>query len=280
MRFISMVVLVVASSCAPTLYLTRPTPPEGSFGSVRTLSVDVHTNMGRSVENAVVNGFLNGEVPVPVPFDQIVRAHLLQRLQGLGFVVCDKAPCGDGAMNVQLTESSVGTQLGSGQSHARISLRMVVRQNDGQEPFDFSFWERRSGNVGMAVALVNECAEGIAARFEATMSPGRQKSELPLVDGGPLNMGVNMLLSSNWGGAIQYFNKLVADQPELDGAWYDLGVAWEAYGDWGQALAAYEQAAARRRSRTYLDAVESARAMAPVAPPQQGPVPQIIPPAP
>jgi tetratricopeptide (TPR) repeat protein len=88
-----------------------------------------------------------------------------------------------------------------------------------------------------------------------------------------------MLLSSQWDSAISYFTQLTQQEPDNAGAWYDLGVAWEAFGDWGQALAAYEQAASRERKRTYLDAVTAARRRAPVVtPPTAQQVPQIIPP--
>jgi len=265
--------------CAPALYLTRRTPPEGSFGTVRTMSVSVSTDMGRAVENAVVTGLALGEIPVPVPVDGIIKSRFEERLQALGYGVCPAAPCGDGAMTIRLTESAVGTELTSSglRSHSRITARVVVKQADGQEPYDFTFWDRRSGGVNEAPLLVQTCANNIAARFEATLLPGRQKSTLPLEDGGPLSAGVNMLLSSNWSGAIAYFTQLTQQQPELDGAWYDLGVAWEAQGDWGQALVAYEQAAARRRSQNYLDAVEVARKMAPPAPQPMATPPQIIP---
>lgn len=274
--------IALSSACAPALHLTRPTAPEGDFGNVRTLSVTVSTDMGKAVENAVVTGLALGEVPVPIPVDRILKERLVARLQALGYGVCGEAPCGDGAMTVRLTESSVGTEFTgtSLRSNARITAKVVVKQNDGQTPYDFNFWDRRSGRVEEAPLLVQTCADNIAARFEATLRPGRQASTLPLRDGGPLSPGVNMLLSDNWSGAIAFFTQLTQQQPDLDGAWYDLGVAWEAQGDWGQALAAYEQAAARSRSDMYVDAVQSARRMAPAPPPQPQPMavpPQIIP---
>ncbi len=266
----------VAVGCAPSLRLTRPTPPEANLGNIHTLSVTVSTDVGKSVENAVVKGLAFGELPVPVPVEGTVKERLEARLQSLGYTVCPAAPCGEGAMTVVLTESTVGTEFTSSglRAHSRITARVKVKQLDGTEPYDFSFWDRRSGRVEEAPMLVQGCAESIANRFANTLLPGRQTSTLPLEDGGPLSMGVNMLLASNWTGAISYFAQLTRDQPDLDGAWYDLGVAWEAQGDWGQALSAYEQAASRKRSRTYLDAVASARSMVPV---NAAPTPQPIP---
>lgn len=168
-------------------------------------------------------------------------------------------------MIVRLTESAVGTEFtgSSLRSRSRIRARVVVRQHDAQEPYDYTFTDRRSGRVEEAPLLVRASADSIAANFAATLLPGRASSKMTLEDGGPLSQGVNMLLSSNWDGAINYFSQLTQQQPDLAGAWYDLGVAWEARGDWGQALAAYEQAAARDRKAMYLEAVESARRSAP-----------------
>ena len=262
-------VLCLSAGCAPSLRFTRPTPPEASLGNVRTLWVSVSTNVARNVENAVVSGLLSGEIPVPVSVDGVMKERLSARLQELGYVVCPAAPCGDGEMMVRLTESAVGTEFtGNGlRSHSRITARVKVKQLDGQEPYDFTFWDRRSGRVDEAPALVRGSADSIAQSFAVTLLPGRQRAELTLEDGGPLSQGVNLLLSSNWDGAISYFTQLTLQQPDLGGAWYDLGVAWEARGDWSQALVAYEQAAQRSRKRMYLDAVESARRMAP--PPSQ-----------
>lgn len=257
--------LSLGSACAPSLHLTRPTPPEGDFGPVRTMSLDVATDMGQAVENSVVGGLLMGQIPIPVPVHAAVRQALQRRLIAQGYGVCPAAPCGDGAMTVRLTESSVnGEMTTSGmRAHVRVRARVVVKAADGSEPYDFSFWANRSGSADQAPRLVLDASEAIASRFEQTLIPGRQSSTLPLEDGGPLSPGVNMLLSSNWDGAISYFTQLTQQQPELAGAWYDLGVAWEARGDWGQALAAYEQAAARDRKRTYRDAAAAARRMAP-----------------
>lgn len=279
-QLMGVLVLCLSAGCAPSLRFTRPTPPEASLGNVRTVSVSVTTDVGRNVENAVVSGLLTGEIPVPVSVNAVLEERLSVRLQELGYGVCPEAPCGEGEMNVRLTEAAVGTEFtGNGlRSHARITARIKVKQHDGQEPYDFTFWDRRSGRVDEAPALVRGSADSIAQSFAVTLLPGRQRVELQLEDGGPLRQGVNLLLSSNWDEAISYFTQLTQQQPELGGAWYDLGVAWEARGDWGQALVAYEQAAARDRKRMYLDAVETARQMAP--PPQQqqqGPVPVPIP---
>ena len=273
-------VLCLSAGCAPSLRFTRPTPPQGTFGNVRTLSMTVSTDVGKNIENAVVSGLLTGEIPVPVSVDRVMKDRLSVRLQELGYFICPAAPCGEGELIVRLTESAVGTEFTRNglRSHSRITARIVVKQLDGQEPFDFTFWDRRSGRVDEAPELVRGSADSIAQSLAATLLPGRQRAELTLEDGGPLSQGVNLLLSSNWDGAISYFTQLTQQQPELGGAWYDLGVAWEARGDWGQALVAYEQAAAHDRKRMYLEAVESARRMAPPPPQQQlGTVPVPIP---
>lgn len=280
MRSSLCVLVILSSGCAPALHLTRPTPPEANLGSVRTLPVVVTTDVDRNVESAVVSGLFNGEIPVPVSVDTVVKERFALKLQQLGYEVCPAAPCGDGEMRIRLTESIVGTEFtGNGlRSRVRLTAKVVVTQRDGQAPYDYSFWSRRTGSPAEAPMLVRDAAENMAASFASTLLPGREKSTLPLEDGGSLSTGVNMLLSSQWDQAISYFSQLTQKEPDNAGAWYDLGVAWEAYGDWGQALAAYEQAAARERKRTYLDAVAAARRRAPQLQPQQGPVPQLIPP--
>lgn len=263
-----LMVLMVFSGCQTVLRFSRPAPPEGDFGTVRTMSVEVKTAVGRTVENAVVNGLFRGEVPVPIRVDTQLKEKLEQRLTALGYVVCPAAPCGDGAMVVTLTQSEVGndfTREGP-RAHSRIACTMRLTQANGQTPYDFNFWDRRSGSIGEAGSLVRTSVDNIINRFEGTLQPGRAHAELPLEDGGSLGPGVNMLLSSNWRGAIQYFTEVTRGEPQNDGAWYDLGVAWEAEGDWSQALVAYEQAAALNRKNNYLAAVATARANAPPAP--------------
>lgn len=266
----SLVALVVLSGCTPVLHLTTPTPPEGDLGTVRTMSVTVTTNMGKTVEQSIATGMLMGELPVPVPMGEVVKTQFEQKLQQLGYGVCPTAPCGDGAMTIEMLESSANSQVTQNgvQTKVRLKARVVVTQNDAVIPYDWSFWDERTGPVESAPQLVAKCAERLAARFEGTLQPGRASAWLPLVDGGDLTPGVNMLLSSNWDGAIAHFTAVTQRDPNNHGAWYDLGVAWEAYGDWGQALAAYQRAAALNRKSMYLDAVAAARARAPQQQPQ------------
>lgn len=241
------------------------------------MSVTVATNMRQAVDESIANGLLTGSIPIPVPVNEVVRSAFTARLQQLGFGVCEAEPCGDGAMRIEMLESSVNSQMTERGIEARVHLkaRVHVRQPDGQEPFDWTFWDTRTGGVAGAPVLIRACADQLAARMAATLEPRTASASLPLVDGGPLSGGVNLLLSSNWNGAVDYFGKLTQEQPDLDGAWYDLGVAYEAAGDWRQALGAYERAAALKRSRTYLDAVDTARRMAPPAPtPSNPPAPQ------
>jgi hypothetical protein len=271
--------VMALSGCQTVLRFTRPAPPEGDFGGVRTLSVEVKTAVGQTVETAIVGGLMRGEVPVPIRVDTQLKARLEQRLAALGYTVCPAAPCGEGVMVVTLTQSEVGndfTREGP-RAHSRIACTMRLTQSNGQVPYDFNFWDRRSGSIGEAGSLVRTSVDTILNRFEGTLQPGRASAELPLEDGGSLDPGVNMLFSSNWRGAIEYFSALTQREPQNDGAWYDLGVAWEAEGDWAQALFAYEQAAALKRKRNYLDAVDTARAMAPAVP---QPMPEPVKPIP
>jgi hypothetical protein len=274
-------IALAAPGCQTVLKFTRPGPPEGSLGAVRTLSVEVKTAVGRTVENAVANGLLGGEVAVPIRVDDQMKARFEERLAALGYAVCPAAPCGDGAMTIVLSQSEVGNEMTryGPRAHVRVTCDVRVRSNDGTMPYDFKFWDSRSGSIGESGSLVRVVVGNIVNRFEGTLQPTRVRGELPLEDGGELDVGVNMLLSSQWRGAVDYFARLTQSQPDNDGAWYDLGVAWEMEGNWGQALQAYEQAAARNRKKNYLIAVEQARAMAPQVPdaPQGQPVPQPMP---
>lgn len=265
------------AGCAPTLQLTRPALPEASLVPLRALSVDVTTKMGKAVETSVLTGLVLGEIPVPVPMHAALRTALVETLEGLGFQVCPAAPCGEGALTAVLTESAVSTQFtrSGPEAHARITARIQARHQDGRKLYDFTFWARRSGSPQEAGALVKGCADGIAARMRATLLPRTETVSLPLEDGGPLGPGVELLLAHDLNGALAFFGDLTRRQPDLAGAWYDLGVAWEAAGDWAQALAAYEQAVARQRKSAYVDALEALRLRLPPPPP-----PQAAPPAP
>ncbi len=247
------------------------------MGSVRTLSVEVRTDVGKAATSSVVGGLLRGEVPVPVPFDGAVRAQLVARLEALGYAVCPSAPCGDGAMSVLLLESEVNTALNSGEATARVRAHVVVTQRDGTSPYDFTFWSSRSGRPPEIPALVRGCAEGVATRFEATLRPGSVVATIPLEDGGPLAPSVSRLLAEDFRGAADTLMQLTAQQPELAGAWYDLGVAWEAQAAWGEAASAYEKAAGLSRKPLYRDALSSARSLAPPAPTPMAVPPRILP---
>lgn len=255
-----------ASSCSTAaLRLTRPVAPEGTFGPVRTLSLEVTTNLGSATRNAIISGLVLGEVPLPIPVDSVVRDQLRARLEGLGYQLCAPAPCGEGAMTVRLTESSVNPQATrSGMEvNVRLDGHFVVRQHDGQVPYDFTFWSRRSGPLERAPQLVQDAAEGMGEVFEKSLLPGRVRVTLPVEEGGPLDQASVLLLSGNLDGALEYLTRLTAEQPRLAGAWYDLGVAWEAKGEWAQARDAYQRAAALDGRRLYVEAAASARDAAP-----------------
>lgn len=271
--------LVVLSGCAPSLYVTRATAPQATLGPVRTVSVEASSNMSQSVGDAVMKGLFMGTISVPIATHTAVASKVRGRLAQLGYQVCEPAPCGDGVFHVNVVESAVDNQITSSGPRARafIKARMFVTLPDGQTPFDYTFWDTQYGSSGRAAQLVDAVATQLAGRFEATLLPGSERVKFPLDDGGDLSPGVNLLLSSNWDGAIAYFSDLTQKQPELAGAWYDLGVAYEVKNQWPQALGAYEQAAARSRKSYYLQAVSTARANQP--PPQVQPIPLEAPPA-
>lgn len=267
-----MLVLLLASAglaCAPVLHLRRPTPPDANFGTVRTMAVTVGTDVGRAVDNAVATGIVMGELPLPVPADQVLRGRLVERLEQLGYAVCPAAPCGDGELSATMLESAVGTRLSSNgiEATVRLRARVKVRQADGQEPYDYTFWDSRSGNVANAPNLVLASVNAMVNSLERTLQPGWAHYDIPLEGGGLLDSGVQLLKDAQWQAAIAYFSDLTARQPNFDGAWYDLGVAWEGEGDWGQALAAYQRAADLNPKRNYTDAVANALRYAPRAQP-------------
>ncbi len=271
--FASLFIAALALGCAPTLRYNRQLPPRASLEPLRSLSLDARSDMKNVAQQAVMGGLLRGEIPIPVPTHPAVAIALRARLQQLGFTVCTPAPCGDGAMTVELLESEVNGRMTDSGAMARVRLkaRVLVTPTQGEPVYDWDFSATRNGRQGDAGQLVASAAEGIADTFASTLLPGREQVRLQLEDGGALSPGVNMLLSSNWDGAVAYFSQLTREQPELDGAWYDLGVACEGKGDWVGALGAYEQASARSRKSHYLSAVRAARA-------RQPPPPQLIPP--
>lgn len=262
-----LVVLVAATTtaCAPVLHLRRPTPPDATFGTVRTMAVSVKTDVARAVDNAVATGILAGELPLPVPADQVLRGRLIERLEQLGYAVCPAAPCGDGELEATMLESAVGTRFTQNgvQATVRLRARVKVRQANGEEPYDYTFWDSRSGDVANAPHLVLGSANAMVNSLERTLQPGWAHYDIPLEGGGLLDSGVRLLKDAQWQAAIAYFSDLVARQPNFDGAWYDLGVAWEGEGDWAQALAAYQRAADLNPRRNYTDAVANALRYAP-----------------
>lgn len=273
MRSLPFILIVALTGCAPSLYVTRPTPPAASLGPVRTVAVEASSDMRQSVGDAVMKGVFMGTISIPIATHTAVANKVKQSLAQLGYQTCEPAPCGDGTFRIQVVESAVDNQITSSGPRARafIKARMFMTLPDGQVPFDYSYWDTQYGSSGRAAQLVDMVAANLAGRFVGTLSPGSERVEFPLDDGGDLSVGVNMLLSSNWDGAIAYFSDLTQKQPELAGAWYDLGVAHEVKGNWPQALGAYEQAAARNRKQYYLQAVSNARAHQP--PPEVQPIP-------
>ncbi len=271
MRHVALVLVSSLSfSCASTLVYRRPLPPEGSFGDVKTLSVEARSDMKQAVKQAVTSGLLRGEVPIPIPTHPVVAAALERTVRQLGYEVCEPAPCGDGTMEIELLESAVNKHFSSDGSYtrARLMAQVKVTPHGATEPvYSWTFTSTRTGGVDEAARLVAGAAEGIAETFSSTLLPREERISVKLEDGDELAPGVNLLLSSQWEAATQFFSELVREQPGHDGAWYDLGVACEANGDHVCALSAYQQAAALARKKHYLAAVSASQRRQP-APPQ------------
>jgi hypothetical protein len=151
-----------ASSCTPVLLITRPGAPDGTFGPVHTLSVNVATDMKKAVEHSALTGLAFGEIPIPVPIDAAVKSRVVSRLQALGYVVCE-APCGEGSLQVLLTESSVNPELTreGPKVNVRLATHFVVHQNDGSTPYDFTFWANGRGRVDEAGEVIAMLQSGL-----------------------------------------------------------------------------------------------------------------------
>ena len=79
-----------------------------------------------------------------------------------------------------------------------------------------------------------------------------------------------MLLSGDLDGAERWFTELTLKNPDLAGAYYDLGLVAEVRGDYRRAAALHRTAAQKHATQRYLDAAESAeRDAVRFAPPAQ-----------
>lgn len=267
MRWFS-VVSFVCCACAPTLHLSRPTKPRASLGGAQSLSITVKSGVP-TFSSAALTSLSVGGVVTSTPIPTVVQERFKARLSGLGFDLCTEG-C-DAAMTVTLTEVDVGpdtsTGVGSGigggtsvQVHCRLSARVTAIDRAGATLFDEAVRDVRVGPVEDSNGVVKESADMLAGRVQATLEPGRERWKLPLLDDVDTAPGVQLLEARDWKAATRFFEDLTARRPELDAAWYDLGVAWEAQLDFDKAVAAYEEANRRAPSSRYAEAIAGAKA--------------------
>ena len=261
MRHVVLLCLGLASGCATTNIPVIKTAPEGDFGPVRTLAVDSSTATAQVIDHAVVSGVFRRSVPVPITVHPYVEERVRARLQKLGFQLCAPAPCGDGIMHITLEESQVNQHWGpdGASATARVVAHLQVVTNAGANPYGFRFTRTETGPVNDGQRLVALVAEEVADGLEQTLTPTNQRLWYTVDDGGVLGLGVNMLAANDFDGAARYFQSVVARTPNLAGAWFDLGVAWEAKNNWIEAAKAYEQAALLKRDHRYMRAARISR---------------------
>jgi hypothetical protein len=263
--------------------IRRLSAPKAALGTARTVYV------------AVTPAATDVVPDQPEKVSATVARRLSERLTAIGYAVCPQLPCGDGVLQVVVEESSFNTTRemphlpdfammeaamnavrGTGSAttvttttrvpvNVQLRVRLTFEQPDGSVGFRRTFTKltSRQGTVG---EVMKESIESVVKSLEDLLARQAPVSMVPLEVGGPLNRGVELLHKHDWAGAVTYFTELTGTQPDLDGAWYDLGFALEAENAWGPALEAYREAAKRAQKPHYESAVRTAQAVLFVAP--------------
>ena len=201
---------------------------EGTFGPVHTLAVESSTAATQVVDHSVVSGVFYRSLPMPITVHPLVEERVRIRLQRIGYQLCAPAPCGDGIMRITLEESQVNQHYGpdGASATARVLANLQVFTNAGENPYGFRFTRTQTGGVMDGQRLVAIVAEEVADGLEQTLTPTYQRLWYTVDDGGTLELGVSMLMASDFDGAIRYFQNVAARTPDAAGAWFDLGTAW------------------------------------------------------
>lgn len=250
--------------CAPTLHVTKNLPPLVDPAVFRVVATDVKANIRRQTESSVMAAVLVGQVNVPLDPEKDVREAFARHLPLVNVRVCPGFPCpeADATVNAFVTESVVGPETqknGSVVMRARLVVNVDVVARDGRRLASRVLSSRRSTtNLFQAGDLMPQCADGVAGELTKNFLPRRYTRELTLEDGGPLDPGVNKLLTGNAQGAQRDFEAIVAANPNDAKGWYDLGVAGEVQGDWALAVKGYRGAAERNRKDLYFSALSRA----------------------
>lgn len=272
-----LVCLVAMSGCGPALTIRRLAPPKVALAANKLeLKVINHgsenvAGTGERVSDAMVKG---------------ATAHL----ELAGYSVCSPSPCGDGVLELTITESSFVLQP---QQESPQSVAMKAQLEAAMAAYGFpsgnAVWtssdsivkakleltaqltlptgkitfkrtaQRLLDDRGKAPSTVmKETIEVVSKELFEPLRRNTPVAQVPLEGGGPLNRGVELLHERKFAEAASYFAELSKSQPELDGAFYDLGFALEAQSAWAPALAAYREAAQRAPNKVHYAAAIAA----------------------
>jgi hypothetical protein len=270
---------LLVCACSPALEIRRLSPPKAVLGTARTVHVQVIPGPFDVVEGQ------------PERVSEMMLRRISERLSAVGYTVCPQLPC-DGALEVDLAPPTPSAQSNTmphlptmdmmeaafgavrkqaatsapapgspavtPQANVHLRVRITLTQADGKIGYLRSLTEDLTAAKPMG-DLTKDAVDAVVKTFGDELSRQEPEVVVRLEVGGPLNHGVELLHAGDWAGAVGYFTELTRAQPELDGAWYDLGFALEAQRAWGPALEAYRAAAQRARKPHYTRAVAIAQ---------------------
>ena len=226
--------LLFLSSCTPALTIRRLAPPAGALGPGRTVSLTVSAAPcgDGALEVALDEARFTEQVIPASKVDPELEAKVAAVVASGGFT----------------SDATVPQKLLT----AGFKTRVTFTQQDGVVMY------RRPQNleksvVGTMAEFSRQVTRELAAAFEEQLSRHAPFAPVLLEGGGPLNAGLALLHESKWKEARDSFHKLAQEQPDLDGAWYDLGFASEVQGDWSAALTAYREALKRAPQKSHYE---------------------------
>ena len=277
MRLSLLSLCLLLTACAPALTMQRLRPPQATLGSAHKVQVVVTPGATDTVAGDTER------------VSARVRGGLVQRVSALGYELCLEAPC-DGVLEIVLTDVAFGelppevetadslrmkammqmalSQAGFSSNTSsgprlsgRLTARVTLTQADGKVSFRHVFSQQTSAQGKPLQDVTKETIDAVVKGFGDLLERQAPTMRVTLEVGGPLNRGVEMLHKAEWPGAAAWFTELTHSQPELDGAWYDLGVALEAQGEWEPALEAYRAAQRLVNKPHYRNAASTAESV-------------------
>jgi len=269
---------VSVCACGPALTILRLSPPKAALGTAHTVFVRVTPG---------TNDVMPDEAE---KVSELVRRRFSERLTEVGYAVCPQLPCGEGVLELVIEEASFAGAMphlpdfammeaavkavrGGGNSgnstttttilvpvNVQLRLGVTLVEPDGRIGYRGTL-TRMTSRTSTIKEVVNDAVESMARGFGDEFARQSPFVKVPLEGGGPLNRGVELLHKAEWANAVTYFTELTRAQPELDGAWYDLGFALEAQNEWAAALGAYREASKRAKKPHYEKAVSAAQGL-------------------